>query len=69
MNSLRCHLILHSLSLLSVLHGTNSQKPNIVLFPVDDMGWVDSGDYGSNYYETAYMDKFAKCLENQVPLS
>jgi arylsulfatase A-like enzyme len=60
MNSLRCNLILLSLGLLSVLHGANSQKPNIVLFLVDDMGWMDSGVYGSKYYETPHMDKFAK---------
>lgn len=60
MNALQCNLILLSLGLLSVLHGANSQRPNIVLFLVDDMGWMDSGVYGSKYYETPHMDKFAK---------
>ena len=36
-------------------------KPNIVLFLVDDMGWMDSTPYGSQYYETPNM----KWLERQ----
>ncbi len=35
------------------------RRPNIVLFLVDDMGWMDSGVYGSKYYETPAMDRFA----------
>ena len=35
-------------------------KPNVVLFLVDDMGWMDCGVYGSKYYETPHMDKLAK---------
>ena len=35
-------------------------QPNVVLFLVDDMGWMDSGVYGSQYYETPNIDKFAK---------
>ncbi|WP_395743706.1 sulfatase [Prosthecobacter sp.] len=34
-------------------------KPNVVLFLTDDMGWMDSGVYGSKYYETPNIDKFA----------
>jgi arylsulfatase A-like enzyme len=35
-------------------------KPNVVLFLVDDMGWMDCGAYGSQYYETPNIDRFAK---------
>ena len=35
-------------------------KPNIVLFLVDDMGWMDSEPYGSRYYETPHMTRLAK---------
>ncbi len=35
-------------------------KPNVVLFLVDDMGWMDCGAYGSQYYETPHIDAFAK---------
>ena len=34
-------------------------KPNIVLFLVDDMGWMDSTPYGSKYYETPNMDRLS----------
>jgi hypothetical protein len=27
-------------------------KPNVVLFVVDDMGWMDAGAYGSKYCAT-----------------
>ncbi len=35
------------------------RRPNVVLFLVDDMGWMDCGAYGSKYYETPNMDRFA----------
>ena len=33
---------------------------NVVLFVVDDMGWMDSEPYGSQYYETPNMTRLAK---------
>ena len=33
--------------------------PNVVFFLVDDMGWVDCGVYGSKYYQTPHIDRFA----------
>src|SRR5690606_9634559 len=36
-----------------------ARKPNIVLVLVDDMGWADSGCYGSRYYETPNIDRLA----------
>lgn len=38
---------------------TPARRPNIVLFLVDDMGWVDCGAYGSQYYATPHIDRFA----------
>ncbi len=35
------------------------RKPNVILFLVDDMGWMDCGAYGSKYYETPNIDRFA----------
>jgi arylsulfatase A-like enzyme len=35
-------------------------KPNIVLFLVDDMGWMDSEPYGSQYYETPNMKRLER---------
>jgi arylsulfatase A-like enzyme len=37
-----------------------ADNPNIILFLVDDMGWMDCGAYGSQYFETPHMDAFAK---------
>jgi arylsulfatase A-like enzyme len=37
-----------------------ARKPNVLVFLVDDMGWVDCGAYGSKYYETPNMDRFAQ---------
>ena len=36
-----------------------ADRPNVVLFLVDDMGWRDCGVYGSQYYETPNLDRFA----------
>ena len=37
-----------------------ASRPNIVLFMVDDMGWLDCGVYGSQYYATPNIDRFAQ---------
>lgn len=34
-------------------------RPNIVLFLVDDMGWMDSETYGSEYYERPNLSRLA----------
>ncbi len=41
-------------------HLAVAAPPNVVLFLVDDMGWMDSGAYGSQYYETPNIDRLAK---------
>ena len=35
------------------------RPPNVVVFLVDDMGWMDCGAYGSQYYATPNIDRFA----------
>ncbi|QGJ68868.1 Arylsulfatase A [Planctomycetales bacterium 10988] len=35
------------------------QRPNVILFLVDDLGWSDLGCYGSSFYETPHIDHFA----------
>ncbi|MGH7201574.1 MAG: sulfatase [Planctomycetaceae bacterium] len=55
-------------ALLALFYGAASQilmaaegdKPNVVLFIVDDMGWMDCGAYGSRYYETPNIDRLAE---------
>jgi arylsulfatase A-like enzyme len=53
----RCYLVFLFL-LLGVQ--SHSAQPNVVLFLADDMGWMDSAVYGSTYYETPNIDRFAK---------
>lgn len=38
----------------------SKEKQNVIIFLVDDMGWMDSGVYGSQYYKTPNIDRFAK---------
>ena len=42
------------------LGGREKQKPNIVFFLVDDLGWSDVGCYGSTFHETPHVDRLAK---------
>lgn len=37
----------------------NSPPPNIVFILADDLGWSDTGAYGSRYYETPHIDMLA----------
>jgi arylsulfatase A-like enzyme len=48
------------LSSFALLQSSLWARPNVVLFLADDMGWMDSGVYGSQYYETPNIDKFSK---------
>ena len=51
-------ILLAALGFVAPAH--SASKPNVILFLVDDMGWMDSGAYGSQYYETPNIDRFAK---------
>lgn len=48
------------LAITTMPHAHAASKPNIVLFLVDDMGWMDTSAYGSQYYETPNMDRLKK---------
>ncbi|ANW94855.1 hypothetical protein AXE80_00450 [Wenyingzhuangia fucanilytica] len=37
----------------------DNKRPNIIFFLVDDLGYMDLGCYGSNFYETPNIDKLA----------
>lgn len=39
--------------------GAKENRPNIIFFLVDDMGWRDLGVFGSTFYETPNIDRFA----------
>ncbi|MDP6526705.1 MAG: sulfatase [Kiritimatiellia bacterium] len=36
-----------------------AERPNVIFFMVDDLGWTDFGCYGSDFYETPNIDKLA----------
>lgn len=38
---------------------TAKERPNVVLILVDDLGWIDTGCYGSKFYETPNIDRLA----------
>lgn len=35
-------------------------RPNVIVFLVDDMGWMDSTPYGSQYYQTPNIERLAQ---------
>jgi len=35
------------------------QRPNVILFLIDDMGWTDLGCFGSDLYQTPQIDRLA----------
>lgn len=51
------YLLLISLIFTSCTQKVN--KPNFIIFLVDDLGWKDVGYMGSKYYETPHIDKLA----------
>jgi arylsulfatase A-like enzyme len=46
-------------SIISGCGGFDSPRPNIVFILIDDLGWVDTGVYGSTFYETPNIDRLA----------
>lgn len=60
--ALRLSLLLQlalSLVVVSNFATAADKRPNVVLFLVDDMGWIDCEPYGSQYYETPNMSRLA----------
>ena len=53
------YLVLSALFLALNSCSETIEKPNIILFFVDDLGWTDLGCYGSDLYETPHIDKLA----------
>ena len=45
--------------LLLFLSACSSSQPNIVFILVDDLGWMDTGVYGSTFYQTPHIDQLA----------
>jgi arylsulfatase A-like enzyme len=45
--------------LTAVGFGADTRRPNIIFILADDLGWTDTGAYGSRYYETPQIDRLA----------
>lgn len=37
-----------------------AERPNVVVFLIDDLGWADSGCYGNKFHDTPHIDQLAK---------
>tara|TARA_R110001606_G_scaffold398242_2_gene576815 strand:- start:393 stop:581 length:189 start_codon:yes stop_codon:yes gene_type:complete len=40
----------------------SENKPNIIYFNLDDLGWMDTETYGSAFYEIRYINKLAESV-------
>ena len=49
-----------NLLLLAAGFAQATERPNVIVVMVDDLGWRDLGCYGSTFYETPHVDQFAK---------
>jgi arylsulfatase A-like enzyme len=52
-------LISCTLSAADSLATETVRRPNIVFFLVDDLGWADTGCYGSQFHETPHINRLA----------
>ncbi|MBW3596803.1 MAG: sulfatase [Planctomycetes bacterium] len=60
MNHSSFHLVLLlTVGVASAPAAGAERLPNVVFFLVDDLGWRDLGCYGSDFYETPHVDRFA----------
>ncbi len=53
------HTCFFAMSLFLVQPARAFEKPNVVFFFIDDLGWADPGYQGSEFYETPNIDKLA----------
>src|SRR5687768_14407560 len=44
---------------LAAAEGHAADRPNVVFFLVDDLGYADLGCYGSTFHETPHLDRLA----------
>ena len=56
----RTSRLLVSLVFLVPVVGTAAERPNVVFFLVDDLGWTDLGCFGRSFYDTPHVDDLAK---------
>jgi len=57
---LKCRLLAFLLLLPFASIASDVRHNNIVLFLIDDLGWMDLGCQGSSYYKTPNIDRLAR---------
>ena len=55
-----CELSALALQEPNIVRAGGPSRANVVFFLVDDLGWRDVGCYGSHFYETPNIDRFAE---------
>ncbi|QDT03414.1 Arylsulfatase [Rubripirellula lacrimiformis] len=45
---------------MGMTRGVYAERPNVVFFLVDDLGWADLACYGSDFHETPHIDALAQ---------
>ncbi len=56
----RVRAVLTAAASMALVSCVESARPlNVVLIVVDDLGWIDTGVYGSSFYETPHIDALA----------
>ncbi|MFA5688677.1 MAG: sulfatase [Kiritimatiellales bacterium] len=53
-------IVIGASSLITVAAVAQTDRPNVIFFLVDDMGWMDSSLYGSKFYKTPAMERLAE---------
>ncbi len=56
----RIRLCVALVVLLGIRTACAAERPNVLIFFVDDMGWMDSSTYGSQFYETPNLNRLAE---------
>lgn len=59
-NTMRTIVTLLAFIVSGTAVSAEAKQPNVIVFLVDDMGWMDSATYGSEFYETPNMTRLAK---------
>lgn len=57
---IRLLILLHLIVGQASLYSEVTTRPNILFIVSDDLGWMDTGIYGSQYYETPAIDALAQ---------